>query len=138
MSTGLILGKYPCNPPLIGNSSGRQHQPVVYYLASEFGGVVKIGTTVNLAKRLYTLCKKRMRLHVIAIEAGGADLERKRHIQFRDIAQRSDFFWLTPEFQAHIDAIGCDQEFIRWAFRPASEQSMRAPLGVVERIGEAE
>ena len=131
MSADLILGKYPCNPPLIGNSSGRQHQPVVYYLTSEFGGVVKIGTTVNLAKRLYTLSRKRVRLHVIALEAGGADLERERHIQFKDIAQRSDFFWLTPEFQAHIDAVGCDQEFIRWAFRPPSEQSMRAPLGGV-------
>lgn len=131
MSTGLILGQYPCNPPLIGNSSGRHHHPVVYYLASEFGGVVKIGTTVNLAKRLNTPCRKRVRLHVIAIEAGGADLERERHIQFRDIAQRADFFWLTPELQAHIDAIGCDQEFIRWAFRPSSEHSKRAPLGGV-------
>lgn len=129
MSAGLILGKYPCNPPLVGNSLGRRHQSVVYYVTSEFGGVVKIGTTVNLAKRLNTLCRRRVRLHVIAIEAGGADLERERHVQFSDIAQRSDFFWLTPELQSHIDAIGCDQEFIRWAFRPASEQSMRAPLG---------
>ena len=117
----LLLGRYPANPDLIGNSQGRNHQPVVYYVTSEYGGVVKIGCTNNLARRMHTLSRKRVRLHVIACEWGDTDLEKRRHYQFGHIAQRSDFFWLTDEFREHIERVGCDQDFITWAFTKASE-----------------
>ena len=114
----LLLGKYPHNPPVKGNSRGKSHEPIVYYVTSEHGGVAKIGSTNNIARRMYTLSRNRVRLHVIAFEWGDTDLETRRHFQFGSIAQRADFFWLAPEFLEHIDKVGCDQDFIRWAFTP--------------------
>lgn len=100
-----------------GTSQGRSHSPVVYYMTSEYGGVVKIGTTVNLVKRLHNMNRGReVKYHVLGIEPGSYDTERQRHLMFKHISQRSDFFWATPELLNHIaSATHSPTDLIGWA-----------------------
>lgn len=100
-----------------GTQRGMTHPPVVYYMASELGGVVKIGCTVNLVKRLHDMNRGRaIKYHVLGIEDGDEELERRRHLEFRPLAQRADFFWATPEFLALMEErVDSPQRLLAWA-----------------------
>lgn len=80
---------------------GEAPNGVVYYIRR--GRYVKIGTTTNLRARLRDL----MPDEVLAVEPGSYLLESQLHAQFANIRYRPDreYFELTPELQAHIDAI---------------------------------
>ncbi|TFC59444.1 MULTISPECIES: GIY-YIG nuclease family protein [unclassified Cryobacterium] len=90
---------------MAGNTN---HPPVVYYLMSQFGGVVKIGTTVNLAGRMRRMerAQPAMKANVIVTEPGAELMEAYRHREFRNFRQVGDWFWLTPELIAHIRQLG--------------------------------
>ncbi|MGX5770801.1 GIY-YIG nuclease family protein [Microbacterium trichothecenolyticum] len=80
---------------------------VVYYIGTEQGGAVKIGTTVDVEKRLARLQRDRPRaaLVVLATEKGGAREEAERHHRFRESRLAHEWFALTPDLQEHIDAL---------------------------------
>jgi hypothetical protein len=84
-----------------------QHSPVVYYLASQFGGVVKIGTTVNVTSRVARLERAQPALkgRIMATEPGDRHLEAERHQQFRHAHQVGEWYWLTPDLVEHIEHI---------------------------------
>ena len=83
------------------------HQPVVYYMTSEHGGVVKIGTTVNMPLRMKRFNRRHTEVTLTfqATEPGGLDVEKRRHKQFAHLNQVGEWFWLTPELQAWIDGL---------------------------------
>lgn len=62
--------------------------PIVYYL--QFGDRIKIGTTINLRRRLGEIPHDR----VLATEPGGHSVETKRHKQFG--AERITGEWFEP------------------------------------------
>jgi hypothetical protein len=81
---------------------------VVYYV--RFGDQVKIGTTVNLGKRLKNLPHD----EVMATEPGAGRLERQRHKQFGHLrvqkGSHREWFQLTPELAEHIAAVRARQD----------------------------
>lgn len=106
-----------------GTQPGRTHNPVVYYMTSEYGGVIKIGCTVNLVKRLHTMNQSRaVKYYVLGIEDGDQQLEYQRHMEFRPVRQRSDFFWATPEFvNAMRSRTRSPMPLLGWALEDANE-----------------
>jgi hypothetical protein len=95
-------------------SKGQRHDPVVYYALSEYGGVVKIGTTNNLSVRMKNLSRNSVPLRPGATEWGGEPLERSRHIQFSGSRCRGEWFWLTPEVERHIESLPVTSAFLTW------------------------
>lgn len=90
---------------------------VVYYIEVR-PGVVKIGYTGNLKKRLMELRVSHTAL--LAIEPGGRDVEQERHQWFAHVrihARREDFD-LAPEIQGHIAAMRVLHPLPRWATLP--------------------
>lgn len=76
--------------------------PAVYYIL--MNDWVKIGTTVNLARRLRTFAVHPDAL--LAVEPGSYAREAERHTQFRHLRQkRTELFKLDAKLQAHIDAV---------------------------------
>lgn len=73
----------------------------VYYIRR--GKYVKIGTTTNLKQRMRDL----MPDEVLAVEPGGYALESNLHAHFAKIrfSPSMEYFELTAELQAHIDAV---------------------------------
>jgi hypothetical protein len=80
---------------------------VIYYVASQLGGVVKIGTTVDLKSRLARLGRENpaVTLQVLATEPGGPSVEFERHRQFTKSHQRGEWYWLTPDLVAWIEGL---------------------------------
>lgn len=76
---------------------------MVYYLVLS-PVTVKIGTTINLRQRMSALRTEMQ--YVIALEPGGRELERKRHLQFKDERRghREDFT-LSDALKRHIDEL---------------------------------
>jgi hypothetical protein len=72
---------------------------VVYYIA--FGDRIKIGTSVNLRKRLQELPFDK----VLAIEPGGISVEHRRHEQFAHTRVRGEWFEHSPQLLAHIESL---------------------------------
>lgn len=74
------------------------HLPVVYYLSSAPGSPIKIGTTINLERRL-----QRFRYHhpgwppltYLAIERGNVQREGERHREFAAARLQGEWFWPT-------------------------------------------
>lgn len=87
--------QYDVSPVAVGRS------PVVYYLG--FGDRIKIGTSVNLARRLGELPPG----DLLAVEPGGADLEDERHEQFAAdrILINREWFRDSPALLRHIAAV---------------------------------
>ena len=83
---------------------------VVYYLMSQYGGVVKIGTTVDVPRRMARMPRAQPAMipNVVATELGGVEVERARHLQFRHAHQVGEWFWLTDDLRAHIRSLGGD------------------------------
>lgn len=78
-------------------------EAVVYYVMLT-GDRVKIGTTTNLKMRLASYRARPEDL--LAVEAGGRDVERWRHAQFEhlQIGGREDF-QMAPDLMEHISQI---------------------------------
>ena len=75
--------------------------PVVYYIL--FNGLVKIGTTVNLKRRLTALPHDK----VLATEPGSYHLEAERHSQFRSLRYKRTREWFRYEgaLKDHIESL---------------------------------
>jgi hypothetical protein len=86
---------------------GRQHAPVVYFITN--GTRVKIGTTVNLRKRVSTLC---LRVDDIALVLhGGQDYERSLHERFAEHRTGdTEWFEIAPELAAFMATGGASTE----------------------------
>jgi hypothetical protein len=85
------------------------HQRVVYYIVRRgFVQAVKIGTTVNLPKRLKNLSRKYgCDLIVLGVEFDSGptnhfSLEGTRHTQFQNSRIVGEWFWNTPDLAEHI------------------------------------
>jgi hypothetical protein len=83
--------------------SPNTQQPVVYYLILG-PTTVKIGTTKNLGARVRQLRTDLQ--YVVAVEWGGRDLERQRHLEFADerFGAREDFL-LSDRLKARIESL---------------------------------
>ena len=69
---------------------------VVYYVENH--GLIKIGTSCDVERRLYAIGGK-----VLATEPGSYGLERERHHQFTDSrVGRTEWFQPTPALRQHI------------------------------------
>ena len=77
--------------PVENRTEVRDGQVFVYYI--QFGDRVKIGSTSNLKKRLWSLPHDK----VLAIEPGGLTVERRRQKQFEACHLNGDWFMATPE-----------------------------------------
>lgn len=92
--------------PAIGTHSRRRYiqereaaLAVVYYLRR--ADLVKIGTTVNLRRRLAEIDHDEL----LAAEAGGVELERQRHEQFSHLRRRGEWFEAADDLLAHAAAL---------------------------------
>jgi len=78
-------------------------KPFVYYLMVA-PSTVKIGTTTNLPQRLSQLRTDLQ--YVVALELGGRDVERDRHLQFaRERIGRREDFALSGALKMHIESL---------------------------------
>lgn len=78
------------------NRNAVEAASVVYYV--RIRDTIKIGTTVNLRSRLYSLVPDEL----LAIEPGGVRLERMRHQQFAAYRIRGERFHPSEELMSHI------------------------------------
>lgn len=77
------------------------HERVVYYMVRVGYNVVKIGTTVNIEKRLQKYKRGKKGIYeIVAMEFG--DLEKQRHREFADAWLLGEWFFLTEELLDHI------------------------------------
>jgi hypothetical protein len=76
------------------------HDPVVYYL--RFGDRVKIGTSINLKKRLQALQYDAL----LAVEPGSYGLEKQRHEQFANDRLIGEWFSESAALQSHVRDVG--------------------------------
>ena len=72
---------------------------VVYYM--RIGNRVKIGTSTNLRDRLEAINPEEL----LALEAGDARLERRRHRQFAALRTHGEWFRLEGALRDHIEAL---------------------------------
>lgn len=82
---------------LMKATSTRLSTGVVYYL--EFNGLIKIGTTSNLKKRLESIPWD----NLLLTEPGTYQLERQRHEQFKNSHRRHEWFHKTQEVLSFIE-----------------------------------
>lgn len=70
---------------------------MIYFLQSEDGGHIKIGTTIRLTERLKQLSKETgTRLRVLAITDGGYDTEGELHARFGHLRVADEREWFEP------------------------------------------
>lgn len=104
-----------------------RHEPVVYYVTSTHGGIVKIGTTMDVRLRWARLRRAQPALRpvLLAYEWGREDVERTRHRQFADDQQRGEWFWLTDRLRKWIEeaASEADPDVLR-ALQLAAQPEM--------------
>lgn len=74
-------------------------QSVVYYV--RIGGLIKIGTTVNMQARMSQL----MIDEVLATEPGDRELELMRQKQFKHLRERGERFRPEPDLLSHVAMI---------------------------------
>lgn len=78
---------------------------VVYFIEAKATGLVKIGTTRDLAKRLQMLrCHSHCPLHVVKVIAGERKVEAELHRRFAAHRSHGEWFWMEP-IRAAIDAL---------------------------------
>lgn len=83
--------------------SANDNRPRVYYI--RLGGLIKIGTSSDLLARLR---KYPPMAELLAVEAGGRDVEGQRHEQFahlRQFRKNSEWFKSGPDLEDHIAAL---------------------------------
>jgi len=93
--------------------------PLVYYV--RFADRIKIGTTANLAERLREVPHDVL----LGVEAGGRDVEGKRHEQFRELRLTREWFRAAQPLLDHIAQLGRP---VSWDAEPAAV-SLDAMLG---------
>lgn len=81
-----------------------QHAPVVYYM--RMSGLVKIGTTTNIGKRMTQVGPQ----GVMALEPGGSAHEHERHNEFGHLHDHLEWFALAPDLMALISRLRADFE----------------------------
>lgn len=88
------------------DSSARGIKPdqeggVVYYVRR--GSMVKIGTTINMQKRMTALLPD----EILATEPGSYSLEAQRHREFRSLRVRGQVEWFHagPSLQEHVRTV---------------------------------
>lgn len=69
---------------------------VVYYM--RIGNRVKMGTSTNLRKRLAVINPEEL----LAYEAGGCDVERHRHVQFKHLRTHGEWFRYEGSLMDHV------------------------------------
>ena len=101
----------------IGNREGS----VVYY--AQIGDYVKIGFSARLRTRLNALRVDQL----LAVEPGGAELERERHQQFAAdrIDLRRENFRPSDALLGHIEALRTEHGLPQWASLPRTSQITR-------------
>lgn len=80
---------------------------VVYYIRLD-SGLIKIGTSSDMLARLqkHGLAACRRGDQVLAIEFGGAQLERERHAEFKHLREsKAERFRPGPDLLAHIERL---------------------------------
>lgn len=82
----------------------REKVAPVYYVRRA-DGLIKIGWTGQLARRLTTLTREHGPIELLATHPGGRDVEQRQHARFRDARVEGEWFRPTPELLAHIDKI---------------------------------
>lgn len=100
----------------------RPRVDVVYYI--RFRDRMKIGTSSNLRQRMSQLWHEEL----VAIERGDRTRERARHEQFaRDRLGTSEWFQLSPELLAHVDALRVGPDpwtlYARWLSEAIAAQA---------------
>jgi hypothetical protein len=75
--------------------------PVVYYL--RFGDRVKIGTTVNLPRRLTAIPHDEL----LATEPGSFAVEKERHLQFKGDHVKGEWFHMSSAIMEHVKGLTC-------------------------------
>lgn len=80
---------------------------VVYYLRLP-DGRIKIGTSTDVLARLNRHRKRWGNVTVLAIEFGGRNLERQRHLEFAEyLAAGREIFTPGPRLAEHLKALQC-------------------------------
>ncbi len=77
---------------------------VVYYV--RYDRRVKIGTSRNPRQRLASIRHDEL----LAFERGGRRVEQQRHRDFAAVREGGEWFTLSPELAAHIDALRAEGE----------------------------
>lgn len=75
------------------------------YVLRRADGLVKIGTTTNLAGRIASLTKAHGPLEIVRLLEGDAKRERQLHHQYRQLRQFGEWFAPTPEMLAELAAL---------------------------------
>lgn len=78
-----------------------QEDGVVYYVRR--GSMIKIGTTVNMHKRMQAILPD----EVLATEPGSYSLEAQRHREFLDVRVhgQTEWFHASPALQTHVHTL---------------------------------
>lgn len=77
----------------------RRAAGIVYYV--RMGGMIKIGTTTNLVRRMQELYATEL----LATEAGGQQLEVQRHREFADERRTRELFEPSDRLMEHIASL---------------------------------
>jgi hypothetical protein len=92
-------------PSALGFASARVHDPVVYFAHDRATGLVKIGTSRNLAPRLRRLeLELRRGLDLLATVTGGHRVEHALHARFREDRAHGEWFRLSDQLRAAIES----------------------------------
>lgn len=101
--------QYPTLSPWSGEIKAKgKHDPMVYYMTTQFGAIVNIGTSMNVLTRMKRLkvAQPSAEFQVVAAERGDERLEKERHRQFRQSYHQGEWYWLTSDLIEHIRSLG--------------------------------
>lgn len=77
---------------------------VVYLLAEEDGEYIKIGTTLNIERRISDLqAYNPKKLNLVLLLDGGYELEKFLHNKFREYRHHREWFFYTDEIKAFVE-----------------------------------
>lgn len=98
--------------------SGNREGALVYY--AQIGNYIKIGFSTRLQARMRTLRVDKL----LAIEPGGPELERQRHIDFaaERVDLRRENFRASPALLGHISETRQKYGLPLWATRPRTSE----------------
>jgi len=109
------------------NYKTKKHPPIVYFIRSYLTGLIKIGTTTNLAVRIVAFRNSHPgRLEVLGVADGGQPLEAEIHRLFDGSRYDGEWFTETPALLDYIKTNTRDQH-------PDIGGVSLAPLGAPDR-----
>lgn len=87
----------------------------VYY-ATNGGDWIKIGTTMDLHKRMAQLSTMRDRWKVLAVEPGSYDQEKRRHRQFKEMRRPgTELFRVNDVLLEHVETVRAEFAYLQTA-----------------------